>query len=229
MWLFTLILGCAYTPTPDAIAVSAKTEATERIVRSRYFVPEVDYRDCAWPMCGGYFVDPPNRGEITCPDGSQSTECYVVEIDDRNLGLNEETRARFDLAIAEGRLLLDGRMTLHDYAGYTLARFEAVKAWEGQTGTDPSGAWARVEETGMLCLVEPCAHLNERLLNRPVTTMIAELDFGPSGADDKQITEAWEATLTDGLIVAGQRYIATGPGGTAPARVVTEFYTLLAP
>ena len=147
----------------------------------------------------------------------------------RHLQLDDAERARFDLALAEGRLIVEGGMTTANYSGHLLGRFEADRAWEGQTGSPASGAWALIKESGKLCLVAPCAHLEEGLLNRRVATMIADLDFDLSGADDAQVAAAWRASQADGLIVAGQRYWESGVGGTAPARTVTEFYTVLAP
>ena len=238
MWPSLILIACdpSTAPAPAAVAeaAEARTDATapdaaERVGRPRYFVPEPDERDCAWPMCGGWFVDPPNLAETTCPDGGRSSACYVVEIDASFLQMNDVQRARYNRALGEGRILLEGRLATGLYAGQRLGRFDVVRAWEGATGTLPVGGWAKIEETGMLCLVEPCAHLEETLLNQYTPTFVSELDFGPSGASDEQLGDAWDATLTDGLIVVGRRYIDTGPGGQAPARSVTEFYTQLAP
>lgn len=227
MWLWTLIAACSSAPAAPGLLDAG--DAFPHAPTARFFLPEGDPRDCAWPTCGGWFLDPPNRGEIPCADGTQSAQCYVAELGTDRLGLDDAERARFDVALGEGRLLVEGRMMLVEHEGRPLVRFEAVRAWEGQTGGDAAGAWTLVKENGRQCLVAPCAHLDEGLLNRNLGAVIADLDFGPSGADEQQVAAAWEATLTDGLIVAGRRYWVTGAGGVAQARTVTEFYTVLGP
>lgn len=227
MWPWMLIVGCISAPGTPAFLVAV--DALPHAPPARYFLPENDPRDCAWPTCGGWFMDPPNRGEILCADGTQSAQCYVAELGTERLGLDDAERARFDVALGEGRLLLEGRMVVAEQDGRPLVRFEVVQAWEGQTGGDPAGGWAIVKENGRQCLVAPCAHLDEGLLNRNLGAVIADLDFAPSGADAQQVTAAWEATLDEGVIVAGRRYWVTGAGGVAQARTVTEFYMPLGP
>ena len=131
--------------------------------------------------------------------------------------------------MAEGRLIIEGRLSLGVYSGHQMGRFKVERAWEGQTNSYPSGNWALLQDTGRLCLVAPCAHIDERLLNRRVVTLISDLDFQPSGANEAEVAGALRALETGELIVAGQRYWESGVGGTAPARTVTEFYTVLAP
>lgn len=223
MWLFTLLVGCETLPTSPSLSDPAEAKVVP-VVRSTFFVPAPDMRDCAWPMCGGYLMDPPNRGLLRCPDGSRSSVCYVVEIDRSQLALDASEEAAYDLALGEGRLLLEGDMVLDNYAGWTLARFEATAAWEGQTGHAAAGGWVLLEENGLQCYAEPCTHLDEGVLNQPAATMIADLDFTPSGASEAQIAAAWDATLSTGLIVAGFPYIVSGAGGDAPARRVTELF-----
>lgn len=47
-----------------------------------------DMRDCLYPMCGGWFVEKLNHTRMRCADGSTGAQCYVLEIDWANLGLD---------------------------------------------------------------------------------------------------------------------------------------------
>ena len=58
---------------------------------------------------------------------------------------------------------------------------------------------------------------------------IADVNYGPSGATPNEIAIGNDARANEGLIVAGGRYTVSGPGGSAPARRATEFWTRFAP
>ena len=40
-----------------------------------------DYRDCLYPLCGGWFVSPVDRATMRCADGTMQAQCYVLEVD----------------------------------------------------------------------------------------------------------------------------------------------------
>src|SRR5690242_5771385 len=46
-----------------------------------YYEITADFRKCASPMCGGFFLDRLNRSETKCHDGHYQTACYTPELD----------------------------------------------------------------------------------------------------------------------------------------------------
>ncbi len=46
-----------------------------------FFTARPDFRKCATPMCGGYFVKAVNKKRTRCADGTEQRECYVAELD----------------------------------------------------------------------------------------------------------------------------------------------------
>ena len=122
-------------------------------------------------------------------------------------------------------VLVSGPQSIQQVDGFQVAVLTARGAWEGITGSAPGGTYAQLEENGLTCLVTPCAHITETIVNRRVVTAIAEVDYGPSGADANEIAAAVaEMSSPAGVIVAGDRYTVTGAGGSAPARTATEIY-----
>ena len=226
LMMSALFAGCADVPD-DPLSADAPVDAGSdlRGTPAIYYTLAVDTRKCASPLCGGYFVTELNHATMTCADGTTASSCYIAYVDGSKLGFIPADKAAFDAALSDDWALVRGRLTLEPVSGYTLGVLSASEAWEGLTGMNPGGSFVRVNENGMLCLTTPCTHYDESALNGHRSTLIAELDFKPSAADPTQIREAIDATLsTDGLLVAGKRYPVTGPGGTSPARDVTEAY-----
>ena len=208
-WFLLLALsGCAVPaegPAPEGDAA--------RLGPNRgYFLARPDPRMCPSPVCGGWWVHRVNHDVTTCVDGTTAAECYVT-----SLGGVDGAEG----ALYRGKIAEDG-----DFAGYGV--LETSETWLPGVGTAPSGVFAREVENGIVCIASPCRTLDERKLDRGLTTSIADLDFTPSEATSAQIELALEAAGTsDGVIVAGDRYQVSGPAGTAPARTVTEFWTLV--
>jgi hypothetical protein len=72
-----------------------------------YFAIRPDTRACAAPTCGGFWVSELNQSETRCADGNtatQTTGCYVAEINSDTQGLAERTR-QLSAAIVKGKIL----------------------------------------------------------------------------------------------------------------------------
>ncbi len=54
-----------------------------------------DYRKCAYPMCGGWFVRRVNHLLTRCTDGSFQNECHATELDLSDLCLTDEVAGKF--------------------------------------------------------------------------------------------------------------------------------------
>jgi hypothetical protein len=207
---------------PDAAS------AERRKSNATFYVATPDLRLCASPMCGGWWVSEVNHATTVCMDGTSAASCYVAGVDFGPAGLTAGGQTAADDALNNGTVLMKAHFVAYPDPNYTLADLAVTQAWAGGTGHAASGGYARERENGLACLTYPCEHLDEGILNRMRTGVISDLDFTPSGATSQQQQDAIAATLTpDGLIVAGRTYVDSGPGGTATARKVTEYYTRL--
>src|SRR5690349_10452330 len=100
--LIALAPGCGAPQTDESDdpelngAVASDGKADSLSSTSTYYSVRRDFRKCAFPLCGGYFVARVNRSFTTCHDGSQKSECYVVNMDLENtLGLDADESAKF--------------------------------------------------------------------------------------------------------------------------------------
>lgn len=71
-----------------------------------------DERDCAWPMCGGYFVHAVNHAQTSCPDGTTDRWCYVVDIDWAALGYGPTELADLSAEWGSDPWLVGGRLSM---------------------------------------------------------------------------------------------------------------------
>ncbi len=191
-----------------------------------YYSVTRDQRRCAAPMCGGYWVSRVNASTTRCFDGRYAASCYVAEIRWPMLGVNDDTLSQIGDKIGAGAALLRGTVVGKNYGGSIgrYGEFKPTEAWLGQGPNAPSGPFAIVEETGVRCISAPCNSFREKKLNSSAQASIAELGWDASGADADQISNAITELFVRDLIIAGDRYTVHGPGGSAKARTVTQFY-----
>lgn len=193
-----------------------------------YFLITRDFRKCAFPMCGGYYVSRANFEETKCADGRYAPTCYVAELDLSPANL--PAGHGFLGAIEAGKGLTRGKLDKKRFPnGGQFGRFTASEAWvAGTESGSTEGVFVKLEQLGIRCAAAPCADKLESKLNSTLTARIAELDFEPSGANEDEIAKAYDALLGNNLIITGDRYTVQGPGGTAKARTVNQFYLRMA-
>lgn len=82
MWMamLAMVVSGAFVSSAEAIPPVPAPQAVYEI--------HPDLRDCLYPMCGGWFVEKLNHARMRCADGTQAAQCYVVEIDWANMGLD---------------------------------------------------------------------------------------------------------------------------------------------
>jgi hypothetical protein len=193
-----------------------------------YFTAERDMRRCASPMCGGWFVNKVNASMTKCHDGRNAERCYVAEADFAATGLG---LAAIDRAMSAGanfsdqKLLVRGTIGRINTPAGVFGKFRVTEAWVGQGPNVPDGPFAKVEETGVRCITTPCPFFREKKLNSSATASLAEIGWDASGATEEQIGAAIEQLFINDVIVAGDRYTVTGPGGEGKARYASQFYT----
>lgn len=223
---------------PEEIASESAAEAAlDNTVdgASTYFAITPDFRRCAFPLCGGWFLHRLNQSLTQCHDGRSAATCYTPVLDWSESGLSEEQQSKLVdaarrstsgnvAAIVRGRFAPTNSTTPDP----SLGRFVVTEAWVAQGNVPAQGAFVRVKDNGVRCLVAPCPSITEKTLNTSLVTSIAEIDWAPSGLDDRQISAASaELSTPGGILIAGFRYTVHGPGGTAKARTATAVYARL--
>lgn len=219
-----LAVGCAPAEAPLA---GPSPEAMSRL-GDRWYLLTVDDRDCS--TCGGFFVEAVNRTQTLCADGTPADTCHVDALA-LPVSTTADQQARFDLALAEGRLLVSARLVADSTTTDARVTLDVGDAREGLSGAAPAGAFVSVAETGRSCGPVPCEDLRERRLGGLSSRLVADLDFSGSTLTDEQVVAAWDAAADPrGLVVAGRRTtVDDGVGGTLAARTVTEAWVPLLP
>ena len=201
----------------DETATARETPAEANV----YYAIEPDFRRCAAPACGGFFVRRVNAESTRCADGELAESCYVAAIDLDLLELDEWTAKQVRDAASAGRLLARGDLAPGDD---DLALLAASEAWISPGDAPASGTFARVTDRGVMCVVAPCPSLHEAVLNFQAERDLAELDFGRAGLADKHEQQARDTMRRRGVIVVGEDYVVSGPGGEAPGVNVSRVY-----
>jgi len=191
-----------------------------------YYVTRPDYRKCAWPMCGGYFVHRVNRAKTQCADGSWQSECYVSQIDYSAIGLNQEQTYEVNSMAYGARALLRGSIGVAENDFGPIATLLATEAWRGEAEqTEPTGTFYRAEDSGIVCFTWPCPVVLESKLNSSVTKLIHDLDLYASGATEDRVDAGYAAFFDDAVMVVGSHETFSGPAGKGKALVASQFYT----
>jgi hypothetical protein len=240
--VFGLAACSSFADPPDEIASDSAEEASpvggaDNVDGSHtYFAIRTDLRKCAFPTCGGWFLHRLNQPLTRCHDGQYAAMCYTPVLDWSKAGLSEALQGKLldaarqgalsgDVdAIVRGRFLPTNRTTPDP----SLGRFVITEAWQAEGSVPAQGVFVRVRDNGLRCLVAPCPSITETTLNTSLVTDIAEIDWTSSGLSDREVS-AQVATLSmpGGVLIAGDRFTVSGPGGTAKARTATAVYARL--
>ncbi len=215
--------GCA-PGTPENVPSEPAEEGDEALGGETYFAVRRDFRKCAYPMCGGYWLDRLNRTKTQCVDGSMAPECYVAEIDLAALGLSEEaTWALLDDA-SNGHAILSGAIT--PLPGTSVGRLEAVEGWTAQVRQGSSTKTVyRVTDLGITCVTFPCLSFEEQKLNSAAAAkQLGDVDLFSTGVSDDVAYAGYEAMRNGGALVLGSHTTVTGPAGKAKMLTASEFY-----
>ena len=171
--------------------------------QSYLIVTRQDFRKCAYPMCGGYFVKAVNKPRTRCADGTLQAECHAVQLNVRALGWTDDQRATFDAQFAQGQALVRGHLEPAPAGFYTADQLTITEAWSAQGKNKPMGAFFGVKSTGIVCITTPCPSLAATKLNTLNPPTNPSLDLTPSGVGDEALQAAYEALNTTGILSSG--------------------------
>ncbi|MBV1856997.1 MAG: hypothetical protein KUG77_01205 [Nannocystaceae bacterium] len=205
--LLTTLSATACDATGDAEALTIEDVASESrsgdlgpdIKDSQdYYLARQDFRRCAAPACGGWFLSELNHQLLECPDGSIADECYVPEVSlpaDVSLNDGDVVHGWFGTQDAFGNGILEA-----DFA------YEPVLDDAGDFGSHNL-----IFNTGIVCVTAPCpssalAHLNWNW----IWTSPDYFYWGADVAEDLLLEEALLAEYADDVGEPGGGAITQG-------------------
>jgi len=224
-WAASLLLATLAAQAQTAIKPAEPTPDD-----TVYIVTRPDFRKCAFPYCGGYYVKAVNQLRTRCADGTLQKDCHVVQLDARALGWSDDQRATFDGGFAQGQALVRGRLAQQPVLSVTANTLVVSEAWQGQAASTPKGTFYAVKSTGIVCITAPCPSLGATRLNSAgARTFNPDLDLTQAGADEAAQLAAGEALGTTGILAAGTLVPVSYPTLTGGTRwgvklVASEFY-----
>ena len=191
------------------------SELMGQFSRKAFYTLRPDDRKCAYPLCGGYWVQMCNRRKSPCLGGSKGNECYVASLNWNLMNLTPE-----EIAIVEGliadedhTLILKGRQFERDWEGFgVLSELRVEQAYISASDDEPDGRFAILKDNGTVCVASvdddddaPCFHINYRELNRKgYLVVISEVDLDGVDASEEDLQEALKLLKNGSLIAVGE-------------------------
>jgi hypothetical protein len=164
-----------------------------------FFTARPDYRKCAAPLCGGYFVKSVNKKLTQCVNGTLQPECYVSSI-------------TYDGGTVNYRggvgnitpLLLIGRIEQRYSIDFiSSAVFVAKAAFRSATDKSATQKFYGVTNNGIVCITTPCFSYDQVLLNSTNrVTQLSDVNLEMSGAKPDDILAA-QLLLANGEALYG--------------------------
>ncbi|HEU0036994.1 MAG TPA: DUF6748 domain-containing protein [Kofleriaceae bacterium] len=241
--LFSLtLMSCASTGVEDELAgETAGDEALDGKADGAvdgsytYFEISADFRKCAFPMCGGFFLDRLNRSTTVCADGHAAEACYAPELDLSESGLSAAAydklveAANRSAAMPGVHAIVRGRFARTNSTPMPeLGRFVVTEVWVSQSAAPSDGVFARIIDSGIRCISAPCTTILEKGLNTSRSALIADVDYEPAQLEDSVLEQViGDLSEPHGAIIAGDRYHFTTNGQDAKGRTATAVFRRL--
>ena len=224
--LVTLSIGVFELP---ASAIDGNATAAPDNTRALYYTIRPDFRRCAPPLCGGFWVQAVNRKDIRCADGSLQEECYVTHLDMPSSGVATPQPSEW-LSPLSNRLWRGTIVPLDQPPFPGLGVFVVSEIWQAATEVAPTGKFVRLHDSGIVCVTEPCPTFLEHVLNRHRRRHVHTIDLSGVDASDAQLDAAYEAMYSDdGLLAAGKHFHFAGPAGQGLGFAASQFYFQVVP
>lgn len=211
--IFRVLILSLFLGGPVASATAPEVDSLAST--STFYTIRRDFRRCASPMCGGYFIKLVNHSRTRCANGRYMNECYVAEIqwDGQPEPQNASAQVRGSVSARNfGRRGIFGVL-------------RAREVWLPASDKQPSGTIYRVRDRGVRCIAAPCETHHEAKLNTSVSRNIAGVDLSGAGAPENSVSEATTTMTTpEGVIIAGVHERVSGPAGRSLMLKATQFY-----
>lgn len=225
----------------SALIFSTASNAQDAIVQpdgATSYIIKPDYRKCAYPFCGGWFLTPVNQYSLHLESEDESYEnslllpntIYVSAVNYRRLGLTPEQIKELEARMHNSQVLVRGlvsRSAITQKKSVATATLIATGAWTSANKNPAVGPYLKVSSSGIVCITTPCPYYNAELINNRFMTQFHELTFEKAELDREQTARAWQAVASEGLIMTGIKYQSqgmTGPGtGISATQVFFTF------
>jgi hypothetical protein len=229
--LKTLALGSALLFSIVSLAQEIQKPAP--IKDASTYTVKPDYRKCAFPACGGWFLTPVNQYSLQLENDDEAYQhslmlpnsIYVSSINYRALGLTATQTKELESILRSGQGLLAGNVinpaATTNFAASTLV---AQAAWTSPTKTTPVGPYLKVSSSGIVCITTPCPYFTAQVINTTYSTNFHELTFEKAELDREQEARAWQAVSSGGLVLTGVQYVSQGQVGTGTGISATKVF-----
>jgi hypothetical protein len=234
--------ACADTAVEDELATESSDDALESkadgAVDGTYTYFEIwsDFRKCASPVCGGFYLRRLNRSSTICHNGAPRASCYAPQLDYSESGLGADLQnavrdaANRDAMSPGVVAIVRGRFAPQQYSGFgNLGRFVVTEAWVAENDSVSEGVFVKAFDSGIRCITSPCPTIREKALNNSAWANIHGLDWSYADLDDDQISKLSLEMVAQphGILVAGNRYLFTENNQRAKGRTVTAAFRRL--
>jgi hypothetical protein len=185
------------------------------------YIVKPDYRKCAFPVCGGWYLTPVNQYSLYLQTEAEAyntadllpNTIYVAYINYKRLGLNEKQIAELEAAIRNDQALLRGNVTSTPVTIKPAPRTQTLianGAWVGANKNTPVGPYLNITSTGIVCITTPCPYFKANIINSDYASEFHDFSLEKAALDREQEAQAWQALSTTGLVITGTRYETTG-------------------
>ena len=206
----------------------AQEEVTGGFDADNYYLARLDYRRCAAPDCGGIYVRKLNNLRMTCPDGTQSRECYIGRLALDAIGLDpfaEGAKPGFNTnTVFKGQVQTG--VEYHETRGV----FVVEEVWGAVTGRRAVGRYYGILNNEIVCITTPCFSYDQYALNMGEMRAISDIDLTEVGASDQALSEAYQR-MAEGepLLVSGLNRREKGELADGVRFTATQFYLPVEP
>ncbi len=212
----------------EFIAEVIKVGSNDEFDQHGFFTARHDFRRCAAPWCGGYFVREVNKRSTRCADGEMREECYVASI---NLKVFNQAVSTIH---SQTSILLQGEIQTKDADSLgmsvkPLGIFKAKAGYLSATKQKARGIFIGLEDNGIRCITTPCFSTDQYVLNRDTVRSISNINLEKVGATQKQLESAYSIIAKDGaLLASGFNKKTEEFAGTGTTFIANQFYLPIA-
>ncbi|WP_414755252.1 DUF6748 domain-containing protein [Anabaena sp. CCY 9910] len=213
--------------TTDSVEVTVKNQD---FPQWGYYTIRRDFRRCASPICGGYFIKQVNLKATPCLDGVFRSECYASAIDWNSLKVSPSQLAKIQNDDGS-RLLLRGNIVPVTFPGIgEFGNLRVKEAFIAATNVPAKGTFAGLKDNGIRCITTPCFSTDQLVLNKPNISQVSSIDLSQTGATQKQLDAAASEIFGQGLIAVGTTKVVENidPTKRDTQFAATQFYLRVA-
>jgi hypothetical protein len=221
------------TSADDALDSKADSAAAGTYT---YFEIWSDFRKCASPICGGFFLHRLNRSSTICHNGAARGSCYTPALDFSQSDLGADMQDALREAASRDAMspgvvaIVRGRFAPQQYAGFgNLGRFVVTEAWVAESDSVSEGVFVKAHDNGIRCITSPCPTIREKALNTPLWANIHDVDWSFADLDEDQVAQLSLDMVAQphGVLLAGKRYLYRDNNQWGKGRTVTAAYRRL--